>query len=75
MIKAGLIKEMDDDLHGISVDPGMWRKSTPDMKEVTVRRFADYRQLKKGDARVAIYDFETGRELASYSPLKGPRFR
>jgi hypothetical protein len=77
MIRTKVIVAIDEDVRGWYIDASAWRTSvfTQGMKEQTVRRFAEFRQNDKGRSDVVVYDGETGRELASYTPRQGVRIR
>jgi carboxylesterase type B len=75
LIKSKTLVSIADDKRGFHVDGNTWRSVAQEHREVLMLRLADYRQAETGLSDIAVYDGETGLELASYSPRQGVRFR
>ena len=75
LVQTQLLKAFDVEHRATFVNGTMWQRIDRDHKELIVRRLADFREVEKGQAEVVIYDAESGRELASYSPTQGLLFR
>ena len=75
LIEMNVIENIDDDLSAFYVKGDIWNSMPSDTRDTTTLSFSDYRELKTGLPSVAIYDSQTERELASYTPRQGIRLR
>jgi hypothetical protein len=74
LIESKLLVNIDEDGRAFHM-VASWRQLPVDDKLLMMRRFVEYRESEKGLSAIAVYDANSGLELASYTPRQGFRFR
>lgn len=69
--RSGFIKKFYVDMNEVYVWRVIWDRVNVDLKNNFVVNLAHYCDLKGSTGRITIYDYRSGKELASFSQFSG----